>query len=72
MLSLQDVGGRVGILVKRYDFSEPANGKDVCDRILCPMKNSIRHYCDEGHDIDCASDMTTALLERPVRGTTAS
>ena len=70
--SLQDVGQRLGIRVKRYDYSEPANGKDVCDRILCPMKSSIRRYCDEGHDIDCTSDMRTALLERPVRGTTAS
>ena len=53
MSSLQDVGRRVGILVKRYNFSEPANGKELCDRILCPMKNSIRRYCDEGHDRLC-------------------
>ncbi|XP_078352890.1 uncharacterized protein LOC144637689 [Oculina patagonica] len=36
------------------------------------MKSSIRCYCDEGHDINCAVDMRTALLERPVRGVTAS
>lgn len=70
--SLKDVGERLGIHVKGYDFSEPAYGKDVCDRILCPMKSSIRCYCDEGHDINCAADMRTALLERPVRGVTAS
>ncbi|KAL9969858.1 hypothetical protein ACROYT_G022126 [Oculina patagonica] len=56
--SLKDVGQRLGV--------------HVCDRILCPMKSSIRCYCDEGHDINCAVDMRTALLERPVRGVTAS
>ena len=56
----------------RYDFSEPQHGKDVCDRILCPMKHAIQKYCNEGHDILTASDMRRALLERPVSGTTAS
>ena len=70
--SLSDVGDRLGVQVKGYDYSEPVYGKDVCDRILCPMKSSIRCYCDEGHDINCAADMRTALLERPVRGVTAS
>ena len=36
------------------------------------MKSSIRCYCDEGHDINCAANMRTALLERPVRGVSAS
>ena len=36
------------------------------------MKTSIRCYCNEGHDINSAADMRTALLERPVRGVTAS
>ena len=66
--SLKDVGKRLGIEVKSYDYSEPAYGKDVCDRILCPMKTSIRSYCNEGHGIATATDMRTALLERPVRG----
>ena len=70
--SLKDVGQRLGVQVKRYDYSEPAYGKDVCDRILCPMKSSIRCYCDEGHDINCAANMRTALFERPVRGVSAS
>ena len=65
--SLKDVGQRLGVQVKRYDYSEPAYGKDVCDRILCPMKSSIRCYCDEGHDINCAANMRTTLFERPVR-----
>ncbi|KAL9973184.1 hypothetical protein ACROYT_G019602 [Oculina patagonica] len=70
--AVRDAGNRVGITVTRYDFYEPQYGKDVCDRILCPMKSAIRRYCNEGHDVLSAKDMRTALSERPVRGTTAS
>ena len=70
--ALKDVGQRVGISVKRYDFSEPQHGKDVCDRILCPMKGSIRRFCNEGNDITTATEMRNAIKERPVKGTTAS
>ena len=67
----RNVGERVGVDVCRYDFSEPQYGKDVCDRILCPMKTCIRRFCDEGHDILTAGDMRSALSERPVKGTSA-
>ena len=63
---------RIGIEVVRYDYSEPQYGKDVCDRILCPMKAAIRRYCNEGHDIVTLQDMHTALKKRPVQGTTAA
>ena len=36
--AVKDIGDRVAITVARYDFSEPQQGKDVCDRVLCPMK----------------------------------
>ena len=39
------------ITVARYDFSDPQQGKVVCDRVLCPMKAAIRKYCAERHDI---------------------
>ena len=65
------IGKRVGLEVCRYDFSEPQYGKDVCDRILCPMKTCIRRFCNEGHDILSAGDMRRALSERPVKGTSA-
>ena len=71
LAALRDVGSRQGIDVVRYDFSEPQRGKDVCDRILCPMKAAVKRYCNEGRDILTAQDMQTALKERPVRGTTA-
>ena len=57
-----DIGQRVGIGVESYDFSEPQSGKDVCDRILYPMKSSVRDHCSEGHHILTASDMREALL----------
>lgn len=41
----------------------------MCDRILCPMKASIKRFCNEGNDITSASDMRK---ETQVKGTTAS
>jgi hypothetical protein len=67
-----DVSKRVGIQVERYDYSEPQHGKDLCDRILCPLKTSIRKFCNEGNDLTTAAQMRYALKERPVKGTTAS
>ena len=66
-----DAGKRFGLTVTQYDFSEPQYRKDVCDRILCPMKSAIRRYCFEGNDILSAKDVRTALSESPVRGTIA-
>lgn len=68
IVAARDVGERVGVSLQRYDFSEPQSGKDVCDRILWPLKGAIRRYCNEGHDVLTASDMHTALKERPVQG----
>ena len=70
--SLRDIGDRQGIEIVRYDHSEPQHGKDLCDRILCPMKAAVRRYCNEGHDIVTAHDMQVALDKRPVQGTTAA
>jgi len=70
--SLQHLAKRHGIQIVRYDHSEPQYGKDVCDRILCPMKAAIRRYCKEGHDIVSAKEMHNALKQRPVEGTTAA
>ena len=66
IVAARDVGERVGVSLQRYDFSEPQSGKDVYDRILCPLKGTIRRFCNEGHDVFSASDVHTALKERPV------
>lgn len=70
--SFQELRHRLGIVIVRYDHSEPQLGKDMCDWILCPMKAAIRRYCNEGHDVISAKDMYTALKERPVKSTTAT
>ena len=70
--SLQELGYRLGITIVRYDHSEPQLGKDMCDRILCPLKAAIRTYCNKGHDVVSAEGMYTALKERAVKGTTAT
>ena len=72
LASLRDIGSHQGIEIVRYDYSEPKHGKDVCDRILCPMKAAVRRYCNKGHYIVMAQDMQIALKERPVQGTTAA
>ena len=70
--SLADIGKRVGISVQSYNFSEPQQGKDICDRIISPLKSSIRKYCNEGHDILTATDMNNALTLHPVKGASSS
>ena len=64
-----DAGKRFGLTVTQYEFSEPQYRKDVCDRILCPMKSAIRRYCCERNDVLSSKNIRTALSERPVRGT---
>ena len=49
-----------------------AKQKDVCGRILCPLKSSVQTYCFEGNDILSVHDMRDALQKHPVRGTSAS
>jgi len=61
LLSLPSIGQRVGITVKRYDFSEPQAGKDICDRRIAILKGHMRRFLNEGHDIKSASDMKVAI-----------
>lgn len=70
--AVKGIGDRVGVSIVRYDFSEPQQGKDICDRIICPLKSSLRKYCDEGNNVLSANDMYSALVKHPVRGATAS
>ncbi|KAK2561421.1 hypothetical protein P5673_015943 [Acropora cervicornis] len=70
--SIYGISQRTRVAIERYDFLEPQHGKDIRDRIICPMKQEVRRYCDEGHDIQSAADMKEALLERPVQGVTTS
>ena len=70
--AVRDVAKGVGVEVHSYHYSEPQSGKDIRDRILCPMKSSIRAYCNKGHDVLPGVDMRDALTQHPVKGTTAA
>ena len=70
--ALKDISRRVGVTIQGYYYSEPQARKDICDRILCPMKHAIRTYSNEGHDLLAAVHMRDGLLEHPVKGTTAA
>ena len=61
LFSLPAIGNRTGITVKRYDFSDPQSGKDICDRKIAPMKAHIRRYVNEKNDVLTAEDMKKAL-----------
>lgn len=69
---MRDVAKGVGVEVHIYHYSEPKSGKDICNRILCPMRSSIGAYCNEGHDVLTAMDMRDALTQHSVKGTTAA
>ena len=71
IVSVQNIGKGIGIDVTGSDFSEPQYGKDICNRILCLMKSCTHRCCNEGHDVLSAHDMCTAMMQRPVCGTTA-
>ena len=61
LLSLPAIGRRAQVKIRRYDYSESQNGKDVCDRKIAPMKSRLRCYLNEGNNIVTASDMKSAL-----------
>ena len=70
--SIHGISQRTGVVIERYEFSGPRNLNDIYDRIICPMKQAVRRYCDEGHDIQSAADMRDSLRETTVQGVTAS
>ena len=47
ILSLPEIGRRVGIEICRYDFSDAQAGKDICDRKIAPMKAHIKQWVNK-------------------------
>ena len=47
LTTINNSSNRSGIEVKRYDFSEPQAGKDLCDRKIAPCKQRLRNYVSE-------------------------
>ena len=42
-------------MIKRYDFSDPQAGKDVCYRRTAVLKAHMRRYINEGKIFYCLS-----------------
>ena len=51
-----------GIDVSRVDFSDPQGGKAACDRKAATIKAHVRRYVNEGHDVQNAQELKTAIL----------
>ena len=67
ILSLLSIGERAGIMIKRYDFSDPQAGKDVCDRRTAALKAHMRHYINEGKIFYCLSLWASATKKNIAR-----
>ena len=61
LLSLKSMGDRHGVVIERYDFSDPQSSKDVCDRRIVSLKTHIRRWVNEGHNVTTAREMKVAL-----------
>ncbi|XP_074632721.1 uncharacterized protein LOC141891635 [Acropora palmata] len=65
LTTINNSSNRSGIQVKRYDFSEPQAGKDLCDRKIAPCKQRLRNYLSENHNIENARDIKEGLDSPP-------
>jgi len=61
VLSLQKIATKNRINLARVDFSDPQGGKGPCDRKAATIKNHIKIYLNEGHDVETADQMVTAI-----------
>ena len=61
LVSLRDIGVRVGIDIEWYDFSETQSGKGIWDRKIASMKSHVRIYGNEKHDVVFAEGLKAAL-----------
>ena len=61
LFALPAIGSGTRIQIRRYDFSEPQAGTDICHRNIAPMKAHIRRYVNEKHDVVTAADMKEVL-----------
>ena len=58
----KNITKRAGISIRRMDFSDPQGGKGPCDRSATTMKNHVRSYVSEGHDVVTTAQFQEALL----------
>ena len=61
ILSMPSISAGTGVLIKRYDFSEPCFGKDICDRRTAPVKMHVINYVHAGNDVTNGYQLREAI-----------
>ena len=61
LLSVQRIANKNEITLSRVDYSDPQGGKGACDRKAATIKGHIKIYLNEGHDVETADQMVTAM-----------
>ncbi len=62
-----------GVNIKRLDFSEAQDGKDLCDRRTAPVKIHVTRFCHAGNDVINADQLCEAIHSfNGVKGSCAS
>ena len=61
LLTMKAISVRTGIAVQAYDYTEAQSGKGICDRKIASMKQHIRRYVNEKHNVVTAEDVKKAL-----------
>ncbi|XP_072025035.1 uncharacterized protein [Amphiura filiformis] len=61
ILGMQKVAESAGVQIRRMDFSDPQGGKGPCDRRAASLKAHIRIHINEGHNVEDALEMKSAI-----------
>ena len=56
------LGAKLGVAVKRLDFSDPQGGKGACDRKAATIRAHMLTHLNAGHDIETPAQMCEAIL----------
>uniref|UniRef100_A0A914P6G8 Integrase catalytic domain-containing protein n=1 Tax=Panagrolaimus davidi TaxID=227884 RepID=A0A914P6G8_9BILA len=65
ILSLAEISTQSEVLITKFSFSEPQNGKGNCDRIAALAKNKARRFVCEGNNINDEKGFYNALEAEP-------
>jgi hypothetical protein len=65
VLSIPTLFEETGVLIHRFDFSEPQAGKSVCDRMAATIKGNVRRYVNEGNDCETSAAFVQAARATP-------
>ena len=60
-MSVKKITQETGVAIREIDFCDPQGGKRVCDRKAATIKGQMRIYGNEGHNIEDATQMKTAI-----------